>query len=154
MSGQERKPVIGLKIQSPGQAVSLLKQIRALLMYLDGCNGNLQEGNLRCDVNFSLTIPDSQKPHSSGNDGREATGWNHHPEIRVNANDGHPPAREHHSAHHPDLSGSSPQISEREKTGTSFFIGKAMERTSGRAGPKKTKQLFKQALERYNGDSS
>ncbi len=44
-------------IHAPGEAVSFLKQIRALLQYLGICDGNMQKGSLRCDANLSLKNP-------------------------------------------------------------------------------------------------
>jgi aspartyl-tRNA(Asn)/glutamyl-tRNA(Gln) amidotransferase subunit B len=44
-------------IRSPDEAVSFLKQIRALLQYLSICDGNMQKGSLRCDANLSLKTP-------------------------------------------------------------------------------------------------
>ncbi len=42
------------ELRSSDEAVSFLKQIRALLIYLGVCDGNMQAGSLRCDANLSL----------------------------------------------------------------------------------------------------
>ena len=41
-------------IRSTDEAVAYLKTLRALLLYLGICNGNMEEGSLRCDANLSL----------------------------------------------------------------------------------------------------
>ncbi|MCY4644246.1 MAG: Asp-tRNA(Asn)/Glu-tRNA(Gln) amidotransferase subunit GatB [Bacteriovoracales bacterium] len=43
------------------EAVSYLKKLHALLTYLGISSGNMQEGNMRCDVNISLSPKRSQK---------------------------------------------------------------------------------------------
>lgn len=50
------------EIQSPNEAVSFLKQIRSLLLFLGVCDGNMQEGSLRCDANLSLINPHCSRP--------------------------------------------------------------------------------------------
>ncbi len=42
------------EIRSPSEAVAYLKALRLVLRYLDVCDGNLEEGNFRCDANISL----------------------------------------------------------------------------------------------------
>lgn len=42
------------EIRSPEEAVSYLKELRRILIYLDICDGNMEEGSLRCDANISL----------------------------------------------------------------------------------------------------
>lgn len=44
---------------SAEEAVTYLKTLQQLLRFLDVCDGNMQEGSFRCDVNISL------KPHNS-----------------------------------------------------------------------------------------
>jgi aspartyl-tRNA(Asn)/glutamyl-tRNA(Gln) amidotransferase subunit B len=46
--------VSGPDIFSPDQAVAYLKSLRNILIYLDICQGNMQEGNFRCDANVSV----------------------------------------------------------------------------------------------------
>lgn len=43
------------------EAHSLLGEIRRLVRYLDICDGNMEEGSLRCDVNISVMRQGSQK---------------------------------------------------------------------------------------------
>jgi len=47
-------------IRSVEEAVAYLKQLRELVRYLDICDGNMEEGSLRCDANVSLR-PAGQK---------------------------------------------------------------------------------------------
>jgi aspartyl-tRNA(Asn)/glutamyl-tRNA(Gln) amidotransferase subunit B len=41
-------------IRSPEEASSYLRKLRAILMFLDICDGNMEEGSFRCDANISL----------------------------------------------------------------------------------------------------
>jgi aspartyl-tRNA(Asn)/glutamyl-tRNA(Gln) amidotransferase subunit B len=41
-------------IRSADEAYAFLTEIRKLVRYLDICDGNMEEGSLRCDVNISL----------------------------------------------------------------------------------------------------
>lgn len=41
-------------IRSPKEAYLYMKQIRQMLVYLNICDGNLEEGSLRCDANISV----------------------------------------------------------------------------------------------------
>ncbi len=41
-------------IRTPDEAVSYLKELRDILLYLGICDGNMQEGSLRCDANVSI----------------------------------------------------------------------------------------------------
>jgi len=41
-------------LRSPEEAVHYLKALRLTLRYLDICEGNLEEGNFRCDANVSI----------------------------------------------------------------------------------------------------
>ena len=41
-------------IRSGEEAVAYVKELRKILMALDVCDGNMQEGSLRCDINISL----------------------------------------------------------------------------------------------------
>ncbi len=41
-------------IRSPEEAAEYLRQLRAILVYLGVCDGNMEEGSLRCDANVSL----------------------------------------------------------------------------------------------------
>jgi len=41
-------------LRSPEGAVEYLKMLRAILVYLEICDGNMEEGSLRCDANVSV----------------------------------------------------------------------------------------------------
>jgi aspartyl-tRNA(Asn)/glutamyl-tRNA(Gln) amidotransferase subunit B len=38
------------------EAVAYVKELRKILLYLDVCDGNMQEGSMRCDINISLNL--------------------------------------------------------------------------------------------------
>lgn len=46
--------VSGPDIRSPAEAAEYARTIRQILRYLDVCDGNLEEGSLRCDCNVSV----------------------------------------------------------------------------------------------------
>ncbi|MFP4398157.1 MAG: Asp-tRNA(Asn)/Glu-tRNA(Gln) amidotransferase subunit GatB [Desulfonatronovibrio sp.] len=41
-------------IRTPGEAVAYLKALRGILLYLEICDGNMEEGSFRCDANISI----------------------------------------------------------------------------------------------------
>ncbi len=41
-------------IRSPGEAVEYMKKLRMILRYLGVCDGNMEQGSLRCDANVSV----------------------------------------------------------------------------------------------------
>ena len=41
-------------ITSPEEAGAFIKKIRSILRFLDTCDGNMEQGSLRCDVNVSV----------------------------------------------------------------------------------------------------
>ncbi len=41
-------------VRSPEEAAAYLRAVRAILIYLGVCDGNMEEGSLRCDANISL----------------------------------------------------------------------------------------------------
>jgi aspartyl-tRNA(Asn)/glutamyl-tRNA(Gln) amidotransferase subunit B len=41
-------------IRTPVEAVEYMKKLRAVLQYLDVCDGNMEQGSLRCDANVSV----------------------------------------------------------------------------------------------------
>lgn len=41
-------------MRSSDEAVEYLKRLRAILMYLEVCDGNMEEGSFRCDANVSI----------------------------------------------------------------------------------------------------
>ncbi len=45
--------------RSPAEASAYLKKLRAILQYIGVCDGNMQEGNLRCDANVSVRLQGS-----------------------------------------------------------------------------------------------
>jgi aspartyl-tRNA(Asn)/glutamyl-tRNA(Gln) amidotransferase subunit B len=45
-------------ITSPEEAGAYVKTLRSLVQYLETCDGNMEEGSLRCDVNVSVRRPD------------------------------------------------------------------------------------------------
>ena len=48
-------------INSPAEAAEMVRSIRKILKYLEVCDGNLEEGSLRCDCNVSVQkVSDSQ----------------------------------------------------------------------------------------------
>jgi len=42
------------ELSSPEEASAYLRKLRAILMFLDICDGNMEEGSFRCDANISL----------------------------------------------------------------------------------------------------
>lgn len=42
------------ELSSPAEAVAYLRQLHAIVRYLDVCDGNMEEGSFRCDANVSL----------------------------------------------------------------------------------------------------
>jgi aspartyl-tRNA(Asn)/glutamyl-tRNA(Gln) amidotransferase subunit B len=46
-------------LRTSAEAYSLLGEIRKLVRYLDICDGNMEEGSLRCDVNISVMLKDA-----------------------------------------------------------------------------------------------
>ena len=47
-------------MHTPEEAAAYLRKLRAILMFLDICDGNMEEGSFRCDANISLR-PRGQK---------------------------------------------------------------------------------------------
>lgn len=41
-------------LRAPEEAAAYLRELRAILMYLGVCDGNMEEGSFRCDANISL----------------------------------------------------------------------------------------------------
>ncbi|MAS86401.1 MAG: Asp-tRNA(Asn)/Glu-tRNA(Gln) amidotransferase GatCAB subunit B [Micavibrio sp.] len=44
-------------MRSPEEAAAYLNKLRMILRYLGTCDGNMEEGSMRCDVNLSLRRP-------------------------------------------------------------------------------------------------
>ncbi|MDO8494818.1 MAG: Asp-tRNA(Asn)/Glu-tRNA(Gln) amidotransferase subunit GatB [Deltaproteobacteria bacterium] len=53
--------VSGPDLDNPKEAVEYLKKLRNILVYLGVCDGNMQEGSLRCDANISVRPKGSKK---------------------------------------------------------------------------------------------
>jgi aspartyl-tRNA(Asn)/glutamyl-tRNA(Gln) amidotransferase subunit B len=49
------------EITSPAEAVEFLQQFRTILQYLEICDGNMEEGSLRCDANLSVREKGSER---------------------------------------------------------------------------------------------
>ncbi|MEX2643067.1 MAG: Asp-tRNA(Asn)/Glu-tRNA(Gln) amidotransferase subunit GatB, partial [Acetobacterales bacterium] len=41
-------------LRSPEEAAAYIRKLRSILRYLGTCDGNMEQGNLRCDVNLSV----------------------------------------------------------------------------------------------------
>jgi len=48
-------------IRSPEAAAEYLRQLRAILVFLDVCDGNMEEGSFRCDANVSVRPAGSER---------------------------------------------------------------------------------------------
>lgn len=48
-------------IRTPVEAYNYLTEVRKLVRYLDICDGNLEEGSLRCDANVSVMLKGSKE---------------------------------------------------------------------------------------------
>ena len=44
-------------MRSPEEAAAYVKKLRTILLYLGTCDGDMEKGNLRCDVNVSVRKP-------------------------------------------------------------------------------------------------
>jgi aspartyl-tRNA(Asn)/glutamyl-tRNA(Gln) amidotransferase subunit B len=53
--------VSGPDMSSPAEAAAYARTLRQILRYLDVCDGNLEEGSLRCDCNISLRKRGAEK---------------------------------------------------------------------------------------------
>ena len=42
------------EIRSPEEAAAYLRALRSILVYLEVCDGNMEEGSFRCDANVSI----------------------------------------------------------------------------------------------------
>ena len=49
------------EIRSSNEAYQYLSEIRKLVRYLDICDGNMEEGSLRCDANISIRLKGTKK---------------------------------------------------------------------------------------------
>ncbi len=48
-------------IRSAAEAAAYLNEIRKLVKYLDICDGNMEEGSIRCDANISIRMKDAKE---------------------------------------------------------------------------------------------
>ena len=48
-------------IQSAEEAAAMLAEIRKMVRYLDICDGNMEEGSMRCDANVSVMLHDANE---------------------------------------------------------------------------------------------
>lgn len=55
-------------INSPFEAVEYLKKLRLIMKYLETCDGNMQEGSLRADVNVSVCPIENFRKFKKSND--------------------------------------------------------------------------------------
>ena len=53
--------VSGPDLRAPAEAADYMRALRNILVYLDVCDGNMQEGSLRCDANVSLRPQGEEK---------------------------------------------------------------------------------------------
>ena len=44
-------------LRSPEEAADYVKKLRSILQYIGSCDGNMERGNLRADVNVSVRVP-------------------------------------------------------------------------------------------------
>ena len=49
------------EIRSSNEAYQYLNEVRKLVRYLDICDGNMEEGSLRCDANISVRLKGVEK---------------------------------------------------------------------------------------------
>jgi len=49
------------EMSTSSEAVEFVQNLRTLLQYLEVCDGNMEEGNLRCDANLSVRRTDSKE---------------------------------------------------------------------------------------------
>ena len=47
-------------LRSPDEVSAYIKKLRSIMRYLETCDGNMQEGSLRADVNVSVRLKDSK----------------------------------------------------------------------------------------------
>ena len=51
-------------MRSSEEAAAFLKKLRAIVRYLGTCDGNMDEGSMRADVNVSVRKPDATTGHA------------------------------------------------------------------------------------------
>ena len=55
-------------IRSPAEAAAYLLKLRQIMLYLGTCDGNMQNGNLRADVNVSVCLPGQYEKYQATQD--------------------------------------------------------------------------------------
>ena len=55
-------------IRGPGEAAAYVSKLRQILRYLGTCDGNMQNGNLRADVNVSVCLPGQYEKYIDSGD--------------------------------------------------------------------------------------
>ncbi|WP_417699718.1 Asp-tRNA(Asn)/Glu-tRNA(Gln) amidotransferase subunit GatB [Pseudophaeobacter sp.] len=55
-------------IRGPEEAAAYIAKIRQILKYLGTCDGNMQNGNLRADVNVSICLPGQYEKYQASKD--------------------------------------------------------------------------------------
>ena len=51
-------------MRSPEEAGAYLRKLRAILRYVGTCDGNMEEGSMRADVNVSVRKPGERVRHA------------------------------------------------------------------------------------------
>ena len=55
-------------IRGPQEAAAYLSKLRQIMLYLGTCDGNMQNGNLRADINVSVCLPDDYQQYQTTQD--------------------------------------------------------------------------------------
>jgi aspartyl-tRNA(Asn)/glutamyl-tRNA(Gln) amidotransferase subunit B len=55
-------------IRGPEEAAAYVSKLRQIMLYLGTCNGNMQNGNLRADVNVSVCLPGAYERYQESQD--------------------------------------------------------------------------------------
>ncbi|MCY4303558.1 MAG: Asp-tRNA(Asn)/Glu-tRNA(Gln) amidotransferase subunit GatB [Aestuariivita sp.] len=55
-------------IRGPEEAAAYLNKLRQIMLYLGTCDGNMQNGNLRADINVSVCLPDDYQQYQTTQD--------------------------------------------------------------------------------------
>ena len=55
-------------IRGPEEAAAYIVKLRQILRYLGTCDGNMQNGNLRADVNVSICLPGTYEKYQETQD--------------------------------------------------------------------------------------
>ncbi len=63
--------VVEPDMRSPEEAGAYLRKLRSILRYLGTCDGNMEEGSMRADVNVSVRKPGEAIPHALRDEERQ-----------------------------------------------------------------------------------